>query len=506
MATYYVDNQNGDNGNTGTADDDAWETITYANGQVAAGDTVYIMEETGVYSEQIRPGVTGTAGNYITYEAYDTDTPRIYVSQGYCVNLYQRSYIKIVGLVIGDTSQSSTSPLKGIHIRDSHYIEITDNTIQYGRNDTYARGIADDWASEAGACTYITISGNTIHHWGTAGGVEPDEGECIKIHDYSEYILIEDNVCHSAGHVALTAFSDYTVVRGNTVYNTGFNKCASFYGGWVNGNYKLVEDNDFYDGDEYEGTYPNGSLQLGNQQLIFRKNRVWNGIGTGIEFYHQTNYHSMDSRCYNNTTYQNGQGNGASNTGYASHLEQSLADPDCTGIVWKNNIFYDDYREGVGYRNLAESGDHTETQNWETSDGDPQFNDPANGDFTLKQFSGCIDNGAWLTTTNGAGEESTTLIVDDSYYFCDGYGIVTGDTIQIEGQETTAVVTAVNYGTHTLTIDTALTWSDGDGVALEYSGSAPDQGAEEYTGSTPSGGGGAGEASPSNVIGFGCNF
>jgi len=501
MADYYVNNDGGNNENPGS-EGEPWGTLAYADDQLSPGDTLYIMEGTGVYSEQLRPGDSGTSGNYITFENYPGDSPRIYVSQGYCVNLLNRDYIKIVGLTIGDTSQSSTSPLKGVHIRNSNYIEIRDCTIQYGRNDTYARGIADDWAAEAGACTYITIAGNTIHDWGVPGGVEDDEGECIKIHDYSEYVLIENNVCYAAGHVALTAFSDYTVVRGNTVYNTSRNKCASFYGGWVNGYYKLVEDNDFYDGDEYEGTYPNGSLQLGNKQLIFRKNRVWNGIGTGIEFYHQTNYHSTDSRCYNNTTYQNGQGEGASNTGYASHLEQSLADPDCTGIVWKNNIFYDDYREGVGYRNLAESGDHTETQNWETSDGDPQFNDPANGDFTLNQFSQCIDNGAWLTTTNGAGEESTTLIVDDSYYFCDGYGIVTGDTIQLEGQETTAVVTNVDYSTHTLTIDTALTWSDGDGVALEYSGDAPDQGAEEYTGSTPTGEG----TQAGDCIGFGTNF
>jgi hypothetical protein len=50
-----------------------------------------------------------------------------------------------------------------------------------------------------------------------------------------------------------------------------------------------------------------------------------------------------------------------------------------------------------------------------------------------------------------------------------------------EGESGTALVTAIDYATHTLTLDAPLTWSADQGVALAYSGSAPDPGAYERT-------------------------
>ena len=72
------------------------------------------------------------------------------------------------------------------------------------------------------------------------------------------------------------------------------------------------------------------------------------------------------------------------------------------------------------------------------------------------------------------------MVVDDAGYFCDGFGIVEGDYIQLEGQSVVSRITGINYGTNTITLETSLTWNDNQGVTLPYNGTAPDKGAHEY--------------------------
>jgi hypothetical protein len=43
-----------------------------------------------------------------------------------------------------------------------------------------------------------------------------------------------------------------------------------------------------------------------------------------------------------------------------------------------------------------------------------------------------------------------------------------------------ARIVSVNYTSNTITVDAALTWTQGQGLALAYVGSAPDVGAHEY--------------------------
>lgn len=67
----------------------------------------------------------------------------------------------------------------------------------------------------------------------------------------------------------------------------------------------------------------------------------------------------------------------------------------------------------------------------------------------------------------------------DAGFFIDGFGIVPGDRIQLQGQSQTAGITSVDYSTDRLTIDTPLTRTAGLVVSLPYAGSAPDIGAFE---------------------------
>ena len=127
--------------------------------------------------------------------------------------------------------------------------------------------------------------------------------------------------------------------------------------------------------------------------------------------------------------------------------------------------------------------------------GTPDPNNETQFDFNLQSDSGCIDNGGFLTTITSANGSGTQFLVDDAGYFMDGWGIIDGDTIQLEGQTQTAQITNVDYDTNIITVDTSLTWTQGQGISLAYEGSAPDIGAYEFlqasapvrSGGTPTG-------------------
>lgn len=93
------------------------------------------------------------------------------------------------------------------------------------------------------------------------------------------------------------------------------------------------------------------------------------------------------------------------------------------------------------------------------------------------------DAGTFLTVTTTAGS-GTQMPVQDAGYFFDGYGLVPGDGVQLEGGGS-ATVLAVDYGTNTLTLGKPLAWRAGQGVSLPYTGSRPNIGPDECGTSAP---------------------
>ncbi len=71
QTSYYVDGINGDDGYTGTSLGQAWGTIQYAFDNATPGSTVYIRG--GTYYENVYAGVSGTAGNPITFRNYQNE-------------------------------------------------------------------------------------------------------------------------------------------------------------------------------------------------------------------------------------------------------------------------------------------------------------------------------------------------------------------------------------------------------------------------------------------------
>jgi hypothetical protein len=113
-----------------------------------------------------------------------------------------------------------------------------------------------------------------------------------------------------------------------------------------------------------------------------------------------------------------------------------------------------------------------------STSGTPNVSNPNQFDFHLQAASPAIDQGVFLTTTSTAGTGTTIPVVDASY-FIDGFGIIGGDLIQLQGQTQVAHIVSVDYATNAITVDAPLIWSAGLGVGLPYTGSRPDIGAFE---------------------------
>ena len=91
-------------------------------------------------------------------------------------------------------------------------------------------------------------------------------------------------------------------------------------------------------------------------------------------------------------------------------------------------------------------------------------------DFNIQSGSPAEGAGTALTTATNSGTNSTTLTVDDPYFFRSDYGITSfyptdGDSIKI-GSGTAVQISAINYSTSTLTLSAQRTWSSSDSVWL----------------------------------------
>jgi hypothetical protein len=498
-ATYYIDGSNGSDSNPGTITS-PWTTISKANSILKAGDTVYIRG--GTYEEKIAPANSGTTDNYIKYAAYEDEIVTITaVYDG--VDINGRSWIDIDGIRIVEVTHYWVSA------RDS---SATHNIIQ----NCYMKNAAK-WAGMyfGSGSDYNIIRGNTL-----IGKTGPDDVLLFKSCDYT---LVEDNSIEGGFHVAVS-FADggyKNIVRNNTIINK-WHTGVAFYGG--NQSWGLCEGNTIMDcGENHENIPPpdgvevcaapsnpggdfrckdrnklrvnHAGLQLGASNCIIRNNLFINNGSMSFNSYGTRS--SIKNRIYSNTFYKNHRGINTTST------------HDIYGNIIKNNIFHDHVQYELYFTVVSGlSDDNTYAHNsflsanirykssigiiatvqddypseWQHNLGvDPKFTDEAKRDLTLLPNSPMIDAGDFLTQTSSSGS-GKTITVEDASYFCDGWGIIEGDMIQLEGEKMTARITIVDYSKNTITVDTDLSWGADVGINLVYSGTAPDIGAYEYPG------------------------
>jgi hypothetical protein len=165
-AGFYVD-LNGNDSNPGTLNK-PWATINHAAEVVKAGESVYIRGGTYRVNQQIRAKNSGTKIAWIVYSAYPGEqviidardiqvgppvgTPPFPHDQG-AFQVEKVSYIRIKNLELNNSHSA------GFTVRDSHHIELYNNTTK----STYSSGIAVWCDRKSGRiCEHNRVLGNTI--------------------------------------------------------------------------------------------------------------------------------------------------------------------------------------------------------------------------------------------------------------------------------------------------------------------------------------------------------
>jgi hypothetical protein len=502
---YYVDRDSiggaCSDSNPGTLTE-PWCTVDKANETLTAGDTVYIRA--GTYDgETIQPSNAGSSeSERITYTSYEGETVT-FTASVYCVRLQETSYISVLNLRFIDCERN-------LYIQASHH-----NNVGYCVFDTPMGPTT--WAGSRiyDGSQYNRIYNCVFSRYGNESGSEGawDDNGCVldigndNDTDTSDHNLVAGSTFFHGGHHILGVYANYNVVRWNTFHNEEWYAChRSSIGGYcgnrnviVNSSYpdqnirNVIEENMIV----FSGVPPDDDSSAGlgirTQYNIVRRNIFYYNDSSGVALSVMGgNYNdASNNSIYNNVFFHNGYtlfndwDPEKSGLLLARWVDDS-AHNAMTGVAIKNNIFHENQLYGIYYYYVQESDQFVEG-NWD-EEGDPGFvsisgeADPFDFsvfNFQLQETSPCVDSGAFLTRTTADGSDSTVIEVENAGYFSDGHGLVEGDMIQLEGQDTAVTVTAVDYGGRTLTVDTALSWTSGTGVSFPYFGSAPDRGAFE---------------------------
>lgn len=503
-SAYYIDtaHASANDSNPGTQSL-PWKTITKANLTLVAGDTVYI--KSGTYISYIAPVRSGTVSNRITYRAYGSDMVTVQ-NASYGISLDGTSYITVQGINFYNLDRFLWLQ------NGANY-----NIISYCNFD---QGRTVGWS---GSKIYRSSSYNWVHHcrfskygYYTSRNIGSvlDIGNEETTTDLTGHNLIEDNTMFHGGHHVLGVFGMRNVIRRNYFHNEPWsmgtvdsdrgailygNRNVSVFGFPENSGRNLIEGNQVaYSADPPDNVGASG-LGLITSFNIVRFNSFYHNINAGVAMGLTSNYVSdiVHNKIYNNSFFHNGINTQAPNDAMNSGIGFAISGG--THIIKdnaiKNNLLY---RHRVPFGTYYVSlTDQIFAGNWDGDAlGNPQFvsasevlGDPMNSslpDLHIGSGSPCRDAGTYLTTVTSSSGSGTTFQVADAGYFMDGWGIsgVDGDEIQIIGTSQKARITHVDYGANTITLNAALTWTQNQGIALAYVGSAPDVGAYEY-GSQP---------------------
>jgi|GEM_PF-1283101 len=512
-AEYYVDIESlgglCSDSNPGTTDQ-PWCTIGKANSDLQPGDTVNIRE--GSYAQPIYPQNSGTQGNYITYKNYKKEEAVIGpIPGGYGIYLRDKNYIKVDGIRTGEMKfwadlRASPGNMSSHNIIQNCYFDGSKTSgsgwsgVTLGSVDGNNRGTSEHNRIINNVFTAPCMPSDIIYF----------------IHGDCRYNLIEGNILDGGPHVGIEMQTlgngeiMYNVIRKNRIRNE-LHTTINIYS---NSDWNLLEDNVIYDaGDNYQNNFCgseedrtrprwNHGVGIGSYNVIFRRNRLYNN-GAFHLISGMTYSEATGNRIYHNTFYRNI---------YDVYAESSGLDN--TDNVFKNNVFHDSVEWSV-YHNVDVyyPNDNYFFSNqliyqgkgikWEGISGaydvgvsfmeenapslwkdntisEPLFANPDEHDFRLQPGSQMIDSGAFLTNITSGNGSGDTFVVEDSTYFTDGWGVIEGDLIQLEGQPQTARITNIDYSNHTITLDASLSWTTGQGVSLVYEGGSPDIGAYEY--------------------------
>lgn len=499
-----MDTNIGSDSNPGTLNA-PWKKISRANNTLKAGDTVYIRA--GSYEETIHPTNSGKPDNYITYTAFNGETVTIGGSITYGADLSDRTWIKIDGLQFTDTRKY---------------------WIQFWPNGSYNYIVNCDFEatkntmSWAGLMIGYHADYNKIINNSFTSACYP--ADLLDIYSGS-YNLVEGNYFGYSSHTALALQDkglpvEYNIIRNNTFQNRFHNNLAIYKGPkntLVEGNIILDAGDDCdaescpknicgSDRDRSADRDIHSGIQIAAENSIIRKNvLINNGVFSSGAWNNKIT--SVGNRIYNNTFYRNYYG-----LQFLANPEYAFSDNITKNNIFSESILYnlkfgaaitDDSNRFINnkfhgnstvvfkYRRNVDDIQSQYTKEWiensqlEQSGDEPGFINTSERIFTLESDSALVDAGAWMTAITSPSGSGDTFTVEDSRYFSDGFGVITGDKIQIQNQKSTIGIKSIDYNSNKIVVDRSISWKKGDGISLPYTGDGPDIGAFEYTSLKP---------------------
>ena len=486
MATYYVrtDGSNANNGLTNSAGG-AFLTIAFASANTTAGSIIRVQP--GTYNEQATISASGSAGNYKNFLADGAVICRGFQITG-------ASYVNITGFEITHNSQtafndgiffSGTGSHVGIYFNYIHNIHATHGAITVG-------GVTPVY-------TDVTIRGNTITDTGYIAGVQ-FEFSSVAITTYgttSEHWLIEYNTVQRCAD-NIYAFSLHHVIRNNafTDYEDRSLPTVLHVDGFQSGSDQLPEGthDQLYEAnwvgnlrntDTHVGLWQDTTLS-GDTNIIFRGNVAYHvgGGGCGII---STKYFKAYNNTFDDISYLALSAGNFNYYGFRTVAPNTTDWPDHCAIT--NCILSSDknfqalnYSQATNFRISNNVGYQVSTDASYVSTSNPLYVNSAVLDYRLQVTSPAKAAGTYQTTISSGNGSGTSFDVADATNFCDGYAIVRGDTITVNG--TTVRITAISG--NTITVNATVSWTTGMGV---YWGSSatPDIGAYPYGTAEPTG-------------------
>jgi hypothetical protein len=504
-------------------------SLETANASAAPGDTIYLRG--GTYSTAISPAQSGTSAAGITFK--NAGGEEVHISgMAVAIELESLSYVTIDGVAADTvdywlvlhasdhicifncafTDLSANAPPSwpdGLVIsNDSHH-----NWVK----NCSAGGIGYALTDCSGPCA---IGGMFLGDW-----------EVGPPYDQSSFNLIENNTFYHGGHHVLEINSPNNIIRNNYFHNENWTGTCAHpeTSGMCADRNIIIEDNvgDFatrnvIEGNviAYEGVPADGDTSTGlsirTQSNIVRNNRFFYNDGPGVTLYEGSGqFYSPDyTHIYHNVFFHNGfsavtltGSDGRYHTGLLFDHTSGTTGAPIANVVVKNNLFWDNNASSVSFYYASAASEELAGNYYQTADvrdqsgysvidlpsgnfkssadplfvntaGTPDVSNPAQFDFHLQAGSPAVDQGVFLTTTTGDGS-GTVIPVQDASYFTDGFGIILGDEIQLQGAAQTVRIVSVDYAANQITVDVPLSWTSGQGVGLPHEGSSPDIGAFE---------------------------
>lgn len=447
--------------------------IDTANAQATDGDTVYILNGAVYDGKTVTPTSDG-----VTYIGVSRP---IFTNCVYPIEIdgYSRCVVKGIDF---DTLQYFF-----FIENDADSNTIYNNTFDHCSDTSIYNG-ARIWFNS----DHNIIRKNHLQRWGYSLG--SNRGDMLNIgrysvdNDSSWYNLVDSNTFNYGGHSVCALLSKYCIFRDNYVHNDSATdgSADSIYGYrglltvGLGCEYNLIERNTM--GFCYEA----GAFSIRSSNNIVRHNVVYkSGHGFQIANYTDAYAFKADSnKIVHNSFFANGYG--ASYYPWFSPIyfaEDGPGDP--IGNIVKNNIFWRNKADSIGLQDVSAASNTIGSNYWQTGNDYPEWLDTSvtqmltdTPTLVLAPVSPCRDSAGYLTDITSSSGSGTSFTVTDAGYFCDGFEMISGDTIKIKGKET-AVVTDVNYATKTITVLESITWAQGDSVGYKFTGNAPDYGIEQ---------------------------